>query len=486
MKIFSDKEFSRVSIQAALSVYSHFTKTKQSSLILASGASPQPMYQELIRLNKSMNLFENTNFYHLDEFLNVDKSQTFGQELQKDFFQPLKINIKKLTQWDTGDADDWRTIAEKIDKEIFENPPEVCILGIGTNGHIGFNEPGTPMTSTSRKMKLSPETKKALGPRFNGKNNVPSHAIGLGISSILRAKKIILVASGSDKAEAISKMLTGPISPDCPASFLRLHPDVEIYGDEAALKLHQTRPEAYVEDHLVLRTGKKFEGDVLFMSPHPDDTSISAGAVLSRHSQSQKICAVNFYSGHRSEIPGTTRQERVDIRKKEAKEEAEILNISSEFLELSGYDGEDPLNSDDLTRIREVIERFKPKNIFIPMFDDSHEAHRNCAHATMKALEGLKCSDPLYIWQYETPWRLFRPGEMNVFVALDQDEISTKLRAIGAHRSQVERVPFDYGADALARLRAVISQEQELNVFGSTTRMCLGKHVECFFRFQVI
>jgi LmbE family N-acetylglucosaminyl deacetylase len=374
-------------------------------------------------------------------------------------------------------------MAEQVDNLFEQNPPELCILGIGSNGHIGFNEPGSALYSRSRIVSLAEPSRKNLAQRFGRIEDVPTQAIAMGIATILRAKKIILLASGEKKAEAIGKMIHGPVSILCPASFLRLHDNVEVFLDEEASKDLDNRRDYFQEEKTLLRTGEKIEGNILFCSPHPDDTSIAAGGFLFRHSASNKVKTINFYSGHRSDIPGTTLEERIKVRNSEAKEEARHLNISMHFSEFTGYDDSYRINDKDLTRLADLISTEKPRHIFLPKLDDDHPAHRACTKLLLRCLEKFPQLHQINLWFYETPWSLFKPGEANVFVALGQDEVAAKLKAIGAHRSQVARIPYDYGAEALARLRAVLAREQDLSSFGKTGPD-LGKHVECFWRIQ--
>ena len=117
-------------------------------------------------------------------------------------------------------------------------PRDVQILGIGSNGHIAFNEPGTPFDSETHIVTLKESTRRDNARFFASIDEVPTHAVTMGIKTILNAKKIILVATGTNKADAIYNMINGPISEDCPASALRNHPDVDVIVDrDAAAKL---------------------------------------------------------------------------------------------------------------------------------------------------------------------------------------------------------------------------------------------------------
>ena len=141
---------------------------------------------------------ENLRFYHLDEFVAVESRQTFAEDLRREFIEPL--GIRDFRSWPYEQRTAVEAI-EAIESEFLREPPEVCILGIGTNGHIGFNEPGSTLSSRSRVTQLDEGTRKALAERFGGENQVPKHAIAMGIATILRARKIIVIASGEKKTQ---------------------------------------------------------------------------------------------------------------------------------------------------------------------------------------------------------------------------------------------------------------------------------------------
>ena len=112
---------------------------------------------------------------------------------------------------------------------------DIQVLGIGGNGHIGFNEPGTPFTEETHIVELTEKTRSDNARFFdNDINQVPTHAITMGIATIMKAKKILLVASGANKADAVAAMVNGPVDPACPASVLQNHADVVVVVDEAA------------------------------------------------------------------------------------------------------------------------------------------------------------------------------------------------------------------------------------------------------------
>lgn len=469
-------------VAAGMALHRELLRARNANVMLASGNTMQGVYAALKQCQGLGGSYSrDLEFFHLDEFLSASANALFGEELQEKLIAPLSLG--KLNRWPHNQ----REAVELIPKQTLAlraRDLAVCLLGIGVNGHIGFNEPGSELDSGARVVKLSEISRKNLSDRFGGLEAVPENAVSWGINDILRAQKIILVATGEAKSEAIAKFIAGPIDPACPASFLRFHENVEIYCDDKSLLDLDQRPDLFTPEPRVLATSEKIEGNILFLSPHPDDTAIGAGGFLTRHGSSNKIRTLNLFSGHRSEIPGTDLEQRIRIRAEESREEARILGVQEFFAKLDAYDDLYKPSQQDIGTLRDFINGDRPKHIFLPSPKDPHPAHRSVFSLLRTALSGSEKHGPLYLWFYETPWALFEPGLMNVIVPLAASETTTKLKAIGAHRSQVARLPYDYSAEALARFRAIVSREQELAEYGKIGPD-LGKHAECFACFKI-
>lgn len=140
-----------------------------------------------------------------------------------------------------GDAEDEQAECEAYEKSMEGITVDLQVLGIGVDGHIGFNEPGTPFDSLTHLTELTEQTRQDNARFFDGDiDQVPTSAITMGLATIMRARKIILIATGENKADAIKGMIEGPLTTDCPASILQNHPDVVVVLDEeAASKLNQ-------------------------------------------------------------------------------------------------------------------------------------------------------------------------------------------------------------------------------------------------------
>lgn len=197
---------------------------------LATGSTPVTLYKKLAESDID---FTNTIAINLDEYIGIghDHEQSYDNFMRKNLFDAKPF---KKTYLPDGLNTDAKAECEAYDAIIAANPIDVQILGIGTNGHIGFNEPGASFDSLTEKVALAQETIEANARFFDSMDDVPKSAYSMGIKSILGAKKIILFAYGEAKADAIYKMLEEAPTTDLPASALQNHNDVIVIVDKAA------------------------------------------------------------------------------------------------------------------------------------------------------------------------------------------------------------------------------------------------------------
>lgn len=205
---------------------------------LATGSTPVGVYQELARnCQEGKVSFKNVKSYNLDEYvgLDVENDQSYHYFMRDNLFDHIDIDLNNTH---VPDGINFEKSVKEYDKEI-ENAGgiDLQILGIGSNGHIAFNEPGTPFDSLTHVVDLKESTIKDNSRFFASIDDVPRKAISMGLASILRAKKIILIAKGSNKAEAIRRLFKEEATIDLPASSLQKHPDVEIFCDPLAAEL---------------------------------------------------------------------------------------------------------------------------------------------------------------------------------------------------------------------------------------------------------
>lgn len=207
------------------------TEDNVKVLGLATGSSPITLYQEMVASDVD---FSDLTAINLDEYVGLKGTD---EQSYRYFMNDKLFNEKPFKESYVPDGMATDEVAEcaRYDQIIAENPIDIQILGIGTNGHIGFNEPGTPFDSQTRRVGLVESTIEANKRFFDKKEDVPTEAYSMGIGSIMQAKKIILIAYGTSKVEALKGMVEGPISTDCPASILQQHDNVVLIADEAAL-----------------------------------------------------------------------------------------------------------------------------------------------------------------------------------------------------------------------------------------------------------
>ena len=197
---------------------------------LATGSTPETLYKEMVASDLD---FTECTSVNLDEYVGLsgDNDQSYRYFMNKHLFDQKPF---KATYVPNGKAEDLEAECAKYEEIIANNPIDIQILGIGENAHIGFNEPGTPFDAHTQVVQLTESTINANKRNFEKVEDVPTTAISMGIGSIMKSKKIILMAFGEAKAEAIANTINGGITVDVPASVLQNHADVTIIIDEAA------------------------------------------------------------------------------------------------------------------------------------------------------------------------------------------------------------------------------------------------------------
>ena len=233
----------------AADVMAAVIKEKPDAVLgLATGSSPIGMYKELIaRYNKGELSFAQIKSVNLDEYvgLTADHDQSYAYFMNDNLFAHVDID-KSNTHLPSGVAADPLAECERYDAVIESmGGVDIQLLGIGNNGHIGFNEPADYFTKGTNLVDLTASTIDANARFFASRDLVPTQALSMGIGQIMKAKKILLIALGRGKAEILEKSLFGPVTPEVPASILQFAPDVTVCADEAALSvILEKHPEA--------------------------------------------------------------------------------------------------------------------------------------------------------------------------------------------------------------------------------------------------
>ncbi|MDQ0177174.1 glucosamine-6-phosphate deaminase [Bacillus chungangensis] len=203
------------------------------TLGLATGSTPLKLYDKMAHAALDVSEITTVN---LDEYVGLakDDPNSYHYYMNENLFS--KVHFKE-THLPNGMAENLEEECANYEALLQANPVDIQILGIGTNGHIGFNEPGTSFSSKTDVVELAAATREANKRFFEKEEDVPTHAISMGIQSIMAAKKIILLAFGAEKAEAIKQTVEGAVNVDCPASVLQQHPNAIIITDKDAASL---------------------------------------------------------------------------------------------------------------------------------------------------------------------------------------------------------------------------------------------------------
>jgi glucosamine-6-phosphate deaminase len=237
MRILLEPDYAGMSLRAARLVAAEIQSNPQLVLGLATGSTPLGVYGYLKEWTKRRELsFAGVTTFNLDEYvgLSPDHPQSYHHFMQEQLFGELDVSPER-THLPSGSATDAKRHCEAYDRLIVEaGGIDVQLLGIGRNGHIGFNEPGEAFGVGTHVVRLQESTRLANARFFERLDDVPTEAVTMGLKSIMNTRMILLLASGADKADAVYEAMLGPVTPDMPASILQMHPNCFVIIDDAA------------------------------------------------------------------------------------------------------------------------------------------------------------------------------------------------------------------------------------------------------------
>ncbi len=451
---------------------------------LATGRTFAPVFAHL---RQQQQLLQHAEFTHLDEYEGVrpDEAGSMALELHEALFAGTQPTLR-LNMIDACGSDAAARLAALRARE----PADFQFAGIGTNGHIAFNEPGTPFSAGAHVVALHADTLRTQTGRFADAFR-GSRALTTGPRELLQSRRLVLLATGTSKALAVQQMLEGAVDSACPASLVRMHPDALVILDAAAAaQLTRQVDDRAACSFEVLRT-LNAPGPVLCASPHPDDASISCGALLAlcATADAHILCCT---TGARSPVRGLTDPAAVAaLRESEVQEEARLLGCHAHFLRARCYDT-GALEADDVARCAQLLAHIQPAWILLPSAQDPHPTHRltrftlEAALQQARSLASAQASAEAAawspeLWTFEGPWFQHPRAAINTLLHFTPETEARKLAAVRAHKSQLQRVPFDQGALALARLRGVMFSETH---FGGLSAEGLHEVplLECFVR----
>ena len=238
MEVIVKKNYEEMSKVAATLFAAEIMENPKTILGMATGSTPVGLYKELVKMYEAGDLdFSQVTTFNLDEYIGLapEHDQSYHYFMNDNLFNHVNINKENVhvpdgVGFEAGEAG--KAYEELMAKT---GQVEIQLLGLGCNGHIGFNEPGEAFETETHCVDLQERTIEANKRFFASIDEVPKQAYTMGIKTIMMAKKILVVVSGEDKAETVKNAFFGPVTPQVPASILQMHPDVTIVADEAAL-----------------------------------------------------------------------------------------------------------------------------------------------------------------------------------------------------------------------------------------------------------
>lgn len=239
MKVIIVENYEEMSAKAAEILTDIVKKNPKAVLGLATGSSPIGTYQNMAKDHRENGTsYKDVVSVNLDEYvgLTADHDQSYAYFMYENLFKNIDIDLKN-TNLPSGSASDLQAECDRYNALLANYQQDVQVLGLGSNGHIGFNEPNTPFDSVTHLVDLTENTIKDNSRLFASIDEVPRQALSMGIKNIMNAKSILVVVSGKNKAAAVRGMVKGEVTPALPASVLQLHPFVTVICDKDAASL---------------------------------------------------------------------------------------------------------------------------------------------------------------------------------------------------------------------------------------------------------
>lgn len=240
MKLISLKDEKELSVYAANLVIDRINQNPQSVIVFPTGNTPLGMFDQLVtKYRDGKVIFRDVCLIELDEYfgISLDDSRNLFNWLNRSFIQKVDLVPQNVFRFNSNAQYPEKEI-KRIDQLIEEkNGIDLIVLGLGTNGHVGFNEPGSQATSHTRVVKLSPDSLQSNSRYWDENSLVPSHGFTLGMETIMKSREIILLVQGEQKAGILKEVINSPISDQIPATFLRTVKNFTILADRAAASL---------------------------------------------------------------------------------------------------------------------------------------------------------------------------------------------------------------------------------------------------------
>ena len=241
MEVIVKKNYEEMSKAAATLFAAEIMENPKTILGMATGSTPVGLYKELVKMYEAGDLdFSQVTTFNLDEYIGLapEHDQSYHYFMHDHFFDHVNIDPSRINLPNGMEPDEKKECARYDAVLRSVGDVDIQLLGIGRNGHIGFNEPGEAFELETHCVDLTPATIEANKRFFDGNEDlVPKQAYTMGIKTIMQARKVLVVANGLAKAKAVKAVVSGPVTPECPGSILQMHPDCILVADEEALSL---------------------------------------------------------------------------------------------------------------------------------------------------------------------------------------------------------------------------------------------------------
>ncbi len=451
MRVIIENTYKEISDWVSLYIKKKINSNKSFPFVLGlpTGSTPLQVYKNLIEYYKKGELsFKNVITFNMDEYVGLSPKdiQSYHYFMYENFFKYIDIpsdNINLLN----GLAINLKKECEEYENKIQKYKIDLFLCGIGSDGHIAFNEPGSSLSSITRIKTLSEETINDNSRFFNSLNDVPKQALTVGLKTIMSAKEIIIMASGYNKSKAIQQCLEGSISTQWTCTISQNHPKAIVICDDKATQELKVKTYNYYKNiqkivdlygnPIINYIKQNINDKFMITSPHPDDDVIGMGGTMQL--LPIKNCKIVYLTNG---IGGLKEQDNMgsSTRIKEAISSVKVLGYNPDQVidvKLPFYfTNNRKVTNKDFTKMNLIIENEKPNHIFICVDEDPKKTHIKCA----KILQKCKLHNNYikYIWLYKSAWGNWNNSNINhnTKIYIDKNNFERKLLSIDMHFSQ--------------------------------------------------
>jgi glucosamine-6-phosphate deaminase len=471
MRVIILKDYKSISEWVAQYIHLKITNSQNLVLGLPSGSTPLGVYKNFIKLKTS---FKNVTTFNMDEYIGLSPQheQSYNYFMNNHLFNHIDINRNSINI-PNG-------ISKDIEKEFieYENKIKRCggidlfLCGIGSDGHMAFNEPGSSFQSVTRLKTLTTETVNDNSRFFDSVDKVPKTAITVGINTIMEAREIIIMANGIHKANAIKQLIEGNISTQFPCTISQNHKNAIIVIDEKAASELKYKTVLYYKQlqknidilgktipNKTLSHYINSSDNILITSPHPDDDVIGMGGLMNllpNKTNTKIVYMTNGQGGIRNEDnygPYTRIKEAISSVKVLGYNKNQVLYPKLPFYTKTPR----KLCNDDIQLVNTIIDDIEPDHIFICSDPDPNNTHLMC----LELLKKCKIGKNTKIWLYKSAWQKWPESkhEPNFYVCIDRDSFKKKLLAIDMHISQIN--PLIYKDNEIKSFKDIVIEKNK-------------------------